>query len=71
MGEVIEKSQPENNIPEPAIEHAPPRQPIDYNEGVLYETELENTLRNIKIKTGFFSNIWRPRTWLDVEWFSC
>ena len=42
LGEVIKKSQPENNIPQPAIEHTP-HQPIEINEGVIYDTELENT----------------------------
>ena len=54
LGEVIEKSQPENNIPQPAIEHTPPRQPVENNEGVIYDTELENTLKNMRDKTGFF-----------------
>ena len=54
LGEVIEKSQPENNIPQPAIEHTPPRQPIENNEGVIYDAELENTLMNMKKQKGFF-----------------
>ena len=52
LGEVIEKSQPENNIPQPAFEHTP--QPIEKNEGVIYDTELENTLKNMTNNTGFF-----------------
>ena len=52
LGEVIEKSQLENNKPQPAIEHTP--QPKENNEGVIYDTELENTLKNMTNITGFF-----------------
>ena len=48
ISEVIEKSQPENNIPQPAIEHTPHLQRIEKIEGVIYDTELENTLKNMK-----------------------
>ena len=44
LGEVIEKSQPEKNVPQPAFEHTPHHQPIQNNEGVIYDTELEKTL---------------------------
>ena len=54
MGERIEKSQPENNKPQQVIEHIPPRQPIKNNEVVIFDTESENTLRNMKGNTGFF-----------------
>ena len=54
LGEVNEKSQPENNKPQPAIEHTPHHQRIENNEGVIYDTELENTLRHMKNDTGFF-----------------
>ena len=54
MGEVIEKSRPESNIIQPAIEHTPRCQPMKNNEGVIYDTELENTLKNLKTNTGFF-----------------
>ena len=43
LGEVIEKTQPENNIPQPAIEHTEPHHPIENIEGV-----------NMKIITGSF-----------------
>ena len=54
MGEVIEKSQPENYLPQPAIERTPHHQRVENNEGVIYDTELEYTLKNIKNNTGFF-----------------
>ena len=54
MGEVIAKPKPENNIPQPSIEHTPPHQPIENNEGVIYDTELEHTLKNMKNITEFF-----------------
>ena len=49
LGEVIE-----NNIHQPAFEHIPHHQRIENNEGVIYDTELENTLRHMKNNTGFF-----------------
>ena len=48
MGEVIGKSQPENNIPQPVIENSQLHQPVENNDGVIYVTELENTLKNMK-----------------------
>ena len=65
MGEVIEKPQPENNIPLPSIEHTSPHQPIENIEGVIYGTELENTLKNMKNNTGFFKTNEEPeRGWI-------
>ena len=57
IGEVIEKPQPENNIPQPAIEHPQPHQPIENFEGVIYDTELENTIKNLKNNAGFLKTI--------------
>ena len=53
LREVIEKSQPQDNIPQPAIERTQLRQPIENPEGVIYDTELENTLKNMKNNTVF------------------
>ena len=53
LGDVIEKSQPEKNIPQPAIEHIPSRQPIENNECVIYDVELENTLMNMEKQKRF------------------
>ena len=53
MGEVIEKSQPENNTPQPAIEYTQPHQPIENNEEVVYDVESEITLKNMTSNTGF------------------
>ena len=49
MGELIE-----NNKPQPAIEHTPPPQPIENNEGVISDTELGFITKNMKNNTGFF-----------------
>ena len=54
LGEVIEKPQPEKNIPQPAIEHTQPLRSIENNEGVIYDAEFENTFNKMKIKTGSF-----------------
>ena len=42
LGEVFKESQPKNYIPQ-AIEHTPLPQPKETNEGVVYDTERENT----------------------------
>ena len=52
LGGVIEESQPET--PQLAIEKTPNiHQPIENNESVIHNTELENTLINMKDNTGF------------------
>ena len=55
VGKVIEKSQPENYIPQPAIEHTPPPQPVKNNESVIYDVELEITSMNLKKQKEFFN----------------
>ena len=57
MGEVIEKWQPKNNILQPAIEHTPPPQQKESNEDVIFDSEVENTLKNMKNITGFIKTI--------------
>ena len=65
MGEVIEKTQPENIIPQPAIEHTPAHEPIENKEGDKFDTELENTLKNMKNNTGFFQTYEDPgHSWM-------
>ena len=65
LGNVNEKSQSENNIPQPTIEHTAPYQPIENNEGVIYDTELEITKKNMKNNTGFFKTNEDPeRGWI-------
>ena len=54
LRELIEKTQPKNNIAQLTIEHAPHHQPIENNEGVMFDTELENTLKIMRSNTGFF-----------------
>ena len=64
MGRVIGKSQPENNTSQPFIENTSPPHPIENNEGVIYDTEVENTLKKMKINTGLFkTNEDRERGW--------
>ena len=53
MGELIERSQPENNIPQPSIEHTTPCQPIVNNEGDIWY-RVRKYIKNTKNKTGFF-----------------
>ena len=54
MRQTIKKSQPGNNIPQPAIELTPPHKVIEKNQEVIYDTELENTVKSMKNKTGFY-----------------
>ena len=56
MGEVFKKSQTEINKPQPSNEQTSPHQPIENKVGVIYDTELENTFKNMKNNTGFFQN---------------
>ena len=57
LGDVIEESQAET--PQLAIENTPTTdQPIEHIEGVVYDVELENTLKNLeKDNTGFLKHI--------------
>ena len=55
--DVIKESQPET--PQVAMENTPTHQPIENKEGVIYDVELEKTLKNMRDNTGFFQN---PRT---------
>ena len=55
LGDVIKESQPET--PQLAIENTPSNQPIENDKGVLYDVELENTLKNMSDNNGFFKNI--------------
>ena len=47
LGEVIKTSQP--NTPQLRMENTPTtHQPIENNEGSIYDVQLENTLNNVK-----------------------
>ena len=60
IGEIIE-----NNIPQPDFGNTPTNQPIENNEGVLYDVELANTLKNLSNNNGFFkSHEDREHGWL-------
>ena len=53
LGDVIKESQPQT--PQLATENTPTtHQPIENNEGTIYDVELENTLNKMKDNTGFF-----------------
>ena len=54
----------ESQTPQLAIENTPTHQPIENNEGVIYDTELENTLKNMSDNNGFFKTYYdRERGW--------
>ena len=53
----LRESVKETNTPQLAIEHTHKALPIENEKihpGVIYDTSIENTLYNMKIKTGFF-----------------
>ena len=50
-GDVIKESQQET--PQPAIEHTP--SPIENDEGVIYDVELEKIVNKRKDSIGFFN----------------
>ena len=63
ISDVIKESQPQT--PQLAIENTQNPQPIESNEGVLYDDDLENTLKNMTTNTGFFKTYCdRKRGWL-------
>ena len=51
IGDVIKESQQET--PQLAIENTPTHQPIENIEVVLYDVDLENTLKNMDNNSGF------------------
>ena len=53
LGDVIKETQPKT--PQPAIEHTPPPRPIENNEGVVYDVELETALNKMKYNIGFLN----------------
>ena len=60
--DIIKESQPER--PQLTTENTSTHQPIENNEGVLYDVELENTLKNMTINTGFSKTYYdRERDW--------
>ena len=50
----IENTQTQPETPQAAIENTLTPQPVENNEGVIYDVELENTLNNMKNNAGFF-----------------
>ena len=51
IADVNKESQPQTH--QLAIENTPTHQPIEYNEGVIYDVQIENTLKNIRENIGF------------------
>ena len=73
LGDVIKESNQnlgkvikQNNTPQLAIENTlTTHQPIENNEGVIYDVELENTLNKMKDNTGFLKSSRDPqRGWM-------
>ena len=69
LGNVIkENNTPQSaieNTPQPAIENNPTQQPIENNEGDIYDVELENTLNKMTDNTGFFKTHYdQQRGWM-------
>ena len=79
IGELIKKSESESPAIEntqtqpetPAIENTPTtQQPIENNEGNIYDVELENTLNTMKDNTGFFKTQHKPLSGWKLNIFS-
>ena len=63
LGDVIKESQPKT--PQLAIENNPIHQPIEDNEGRIYDVQLENTLDRMADNTGFFKTHYdQQRGWM-------
>ena len=45
-----------------AIENSQQQPPVENIEGMVNDSTLGKLLENMKIITGYFSNIWRHRT---------
>ena len=78
LGDVIKKSTQnlgsvikDNITPQLAIENTPTtQQPIENNEGNIYDVELENTLNKMKDNTGFFKTQHKPLSGWMLDNFS-
>ena len=67
MGNVIK----DNNTPHLATENTPStQQPIENNEGNIYDVELEKTLNKMKDNTGFFKTQHKPQSGWILNNFS-
>ena len=69
LGDVIEKNNTPQldieNTPQPAIENTQPQQPIENNEGGVYDVDLENTLNKMTENTGFFKTYYdKQQGWM-------
>ena len=62
----IKNTQTQPETPQAAIENTLTPQPVENNEGVIYDVELENTLNSMKNNAGFF--IIEERDNGDVFW---
>ena len=63
LGVVIKESQPET--PQLVIKNTPTNQPIENDKGVLFDVELENTLKNMSDNNGFLKTYYdRERSWM-------
>ena len=63
VGDVFKEVQPKT--PQLAFENTPAPQPIENNEGRIYEVELENFLKNMEKNIGFFKTYHDPqRGWM-------
>ena len=51
---IIKESKSLNETPQLVFENTPIKQQIEKKEGVIYDVELENTLKNLRGNTGFF-----------------
>ena len=60
MGEIIKESSFQNETTQLAFEKTPTNPPIENDEGVMYDVELEKIMENIRIITVFFKTSVNP-----------
>ena len=70
LGVVIKESNSKNQTPHLAIENTPTHQPIENNERVITDVELENSFKNMENdNTGFFKTYHDPqRGWMLINY---
>ena len=63
LGDVNKESKPQT--PHLVIENSQTQLPVENNEGVIYDVDLENTLKNMTTNPGFFKTYYdREHGWV-------
>ena len=57
LSDIMKYSNSENKTPHLVFENPPTNQQIENGKSVIYDAELENTLKNMKTNTGFLKQM--------------